>query len=100
MIFNHGRTIVIFTSAIIAYLLLIYSFGRDEGTTTSYLPPIKTFDSWHIIRRDFEENGGSKGILFSTDFVAIHGNVKFLISYLMYFQIFSNVLFKIISQSI
>ena len=67
MIFNHGRTIVIFTSAIIAYLLLIYSFGRDEGTTTSYLPPIKTFDGLHIVRRDFEENVGSKGILFSTD---------------------------------
>ena len=70
MIFNQGRTgrpVVIFFSFGIAYLFMIYSFGRDEDTTKSSLPPIKTSGSEHIATSDFEEKGNLKGILFSTD---------------------------------
>ena len=70
MIFNQGRTgrtVLICFSFGIAYLFMIYSFGRDEDTAKSSLPPIKTSGSKHIARSDFEENGSLKGILFSTD---------------------------------
>ena len=81
MIFNHERTVVIFFSAGIVYLFMIYLFGRDEGTATSSLPLIETSGIRHIARSDFEENVGSKGILYLTDICC---NVKFLISSLMY----------------
>ena len=67
MIFNQGRTFVMLFSAGIVCLFMIYSFGRDERTATLSLPPIKTRGSRHIAKKDFEENGDSKGILFSTD---------------------------------
>ena len=46
---------------------MIYLFGRDEGTATSSLPLIETSGIRHIARSDFEENVGSKGILYLTD---------------------------------
>ena len=68
MIFNHGRTVVYyFLSAGIVYLFMIYLFRRDEGTFTSSLPPIKIPGSRQLARSYFEENGDSKGILFSID---------------------------------
>ena len=82
MIFNQARTVVVFFSAGIGYLFMIYSSGRDEGNATSSLPPIKTRGSRYIAKSDFEENDDSKGILFSTD---IYCNIiKCLISSLMY----------------
>ena len=75
MIFNQGRTgrtVVILFSFGIAYLFMIYSFGRDEGTAKSSSLPIKTSGSRHIARSDFEENDSSKGILFSSDICCNH----------------------------
>ena len=68
MIFNQGRTgrtVVILFSFGIAYLFMLYSFGRDEGAAISSLPPIQTSGGRNIARRDFEENGSLKGIIFS-----------------------------------
>ena len=53
---------------------MIYSFGRDEGTTTPSLPPIKNSDSRHIAS-DFEQNGVLKGIHFRTISIEIYGYV-------------------------
>ena len=64
---DQERTVVIFFSAGIGYLFMIYSSGRDEGNATSSLPPIKTRGGRYIAKSDFEENDDSKGILFSTD---------------------------------
>ena len=79
---DQERTVVIFFSAGIGYLFMIYSSGRDEGNVTSSLPPIKTRGGRYIAKSDFEENNDSKGILFSTD---IYCNIiKCSISSLMY----------------
>ena len=82
---DQERTVVIFFSAGIGYLFMIYSSGRDEGNATSSLPPIKTRGGRYIAKSDFEENDDSKGILFSTD---IYCNtcliIKCSISSLMY----------------
>ena len=79
----------------IVYLFMIYSFGRNEDTAKSSLPPIKTSDNRQIARSDFGENDSLKGILFLTN---ICWNI---IIFLMFdVRIFSNVLFKIMSQSI
>ena len=70
MIFNQGRTgrtVLILLSFGIAYLFMIYSYGRDEGKGKSSSPPIKTSDSRQIAGSDFGENVSLKGILFSTD---------------------------------
>ena len=67
MIFNQGRTgrsVVILFSFGIVYLFMLYCFGRNEGAAISSLPPIKTYGGRNIARRDFEENGSLKGILF------------------------------------
>ena len=61
---------------------MIYLFRRDEGTFTSSLPPIKIPGSRQLARSYFEEKGGSKGILFSTDIYC--NNIKCLLSSLMY----------------
>ena len=82
MIFNKGKTVVILFSAGIGCLFMIYSSGRDEGNNTSSLHPIKTRGGRYIDKSSFDENDGSKGILFSTD---IYCNIiKCLISSLMY----------------
>ena len=70
MIFNQGRTgrtVVILFSFGIAYLFMLYSFGRDDGAAISSLPPIKTSDNRQIARSDFGENDSLKGILFLTN---------------------------------
>ena len=70
MIFNQGRTgrtVVILFSFGIAYVFMLYSFGRDDGAAISSLPPIKTSGGRNISRRDSEENGSLKSIIFLTD---------------------------------
>ena len=95
MLFNQGRTVVIFFSAGIVYLFMIYSSGREQGTATLSLPPIKTRGSGHSAKRDFEENGDSRGILFSTD---IYCNKMF--DFMFDVLISLDVLFKILRQAI